>query len=201
VDYAKVFAILAGAVNAAAFILYNVQAHRKKTTSPNITSWAVWASIVLLNVTSYWKMSGDWETSIMPLVGSIGCVGTFLFTLLSGRFSKIDLYDRIALCIGILAAFAWWYFHSASFANVVLQGAVAVGFIPMYRALWHSPRLERWPAWTMWTVAFAFGLIAVWLRDKTWQEYVYYVSCFCLHGAIIPLTLRNKFGGSQCASS
>lgn len=190
-DYAKVFAILAGAVNASTFILYNIHVQRKRTTTPNIAAWAVWASITILNVTSYWKMSDDWETSIMPLIGSIGCVCTFVLALVSGRFKKLESYDTSAFVIGILAALAWWWFHSASFANVLLQGAVAVGFIPMYRDLWKKPSLERWPAWAMWAVSFLLGFVAVWLRDKPWQEYVYYVSCFCLHAAIIPLTLRK----------
>jgi hypothetical protein len=76
---------MAGLLNVIAFSIYNWQTLRGQTT-PNITSWAVWSFMSLLNFTSYKEMSKDGWKSLLPTISGIQCILTFVLTLFQGQF-------------------------------------------------------------------------------------------------------------------
>ena len=127
--------MLAGILHLIAFAIYNKQM-LNGTSKPNAASWTLWAFLTLLNFSSYFVMSGDWVKSILPMASSLACILTFLFSLYKGKLSKLDLFDCSALVIGIISGFAWWYFSSATYANLILQAAILISFVPTYRGVW-----------------------------------------------------------------
>lgn len=192
-DLALALALLAGAMHVIAFIIYNQQMF-KGTSSPNAATWTLWAILTVFNVASYRAMSGDWVKTILPLASSTACIITFLVALTKGKFSRLDRYDSIALVIGCIAGFVWFHYQSATYANLILQFAVAVSFTPMYRKVWQNPKAEKWPPWLIWSTAYFCSLAVIYLR---WQpghatDLVYPINCLILHAAVIPLTWRKQ---------
>ncbi len=92
-----VLTLVTSLVQILGFVIYDLQAF-KRMSKPNVTSWAIWAGITILNFTSYRSMSGDWMVSLLPTVSSIFCILTFFVAIAKGgRFSKLDASEKSAL--------------------------------------------------------------------------------------------------------
>lgn len=188
---AIMLSIIAGLLHVLAFAIYNKQMIQG-TSQPNSATWTLWTFLTVLNVSSYSVMSGDWIKSILPLASSIACILTFLFSLYKGKLSKIDPWDSVALSIGIVSGFVWWYFKSATYANLILQASVAVSFVPTYRGVWKNPLKERALPWYIWSFAYVLSIIVIIMRWKgQYQDLVYPINCLILHVVVGALTKRK----------
>jgi len=191
VNSAIMLSIIAGLLHVLAFAIYNKQMIQG-TSQPNSATWTLWTFLTVLNVSSYSVMSGDWIKSILPLASSIACILTFLFSLYKGKLSKIDPWDSVALSIGIVSGFVWWYFKSATYANLILQASVAVSFVPTYRGVWKNPLKERALPWYIWSFAYVLSIIVIIMRWKgQYQDLVYPINCLILHVVVGALTKRK----------
>ena len=187
----ELLAVLASLLNIVGFVVYNKQIFTGKNT-PNITSWGIWAFVTVLNFLSYKTMSDDWVKSIFPTISSLMCILTFLVALATGKFVRVNRYDAIPLALGIMASLVWWWFESATYANLLLQLAIAIGFVPTFRSVWVSPKNEKPLAWFIWGIGFGFGGIVVLMRwNDQYQDVVYYADCFVLHLAVGVTALRK----------
>ena len=176
--------VVAGLLHILAFAIYNKQIVQG-TSQPNSATWTLWVFLTILNVSSYGVMSGDWIKTILPLASSIACILTFCFSLWRGKFSRVDMWDRLALGIGIISGLVWFCFKSATYANLILQASVMVSFVPTYRGVWSDPSKERPLPWYMWTVAYCLGIAVVILRWKgQYQDLVYPINCLVLHAVV-----------------
>ncbi|MEA1925749.1 MAG: hypothetical protein U9M90_00685 [Patescibacteria group bacterium] len=191
-DIAIALGVLAGLLHILVFALYNRQM-LKGISQPNLATWILWVFLTVLNVSSYAVMSDDWVKSILPLASSIACILTFLFALYKGKLSKIDPWDGLALGIGIISSLVWWYYKSATYANLILQFSIAVSFVPTYRGVWNNSLKERALPWFMWSSAYILSIIVVILRwQSQYQDLVYPVNCLILHAVVGLLTKRHR---------
>ena len=189
-DLALWLGITAGVIHVVAFIIYNKQISQEASV-PNAATWTLWTFLTVLNATSYAVMSGDIVKSILPAVSSLACILTFLFSLYKGKLSRIDPWDGIALVIGVVSGLAWWWYHSATYANLILQLAIAISFVPTYRGVWKNPAVERALPWYLWSFAYILIIIVVALRWRDqYQDLVYPVNLLLLHAAVGLLTRR-----------
>jgi len=174
------------------FVIYDVQAFRKML-NPNLATWGIFAGITILNFTSYHSMSGDWMVSLLPTVSAMFNILTFVVAIAKGgRFRDIDKFDRTAFVIGIVAGITWILFKSAANSNLIVQFAVIVAFVPIYKALWKKPSLERPLPWLIWSGAYTLGVILVYLRNTDhWEAFVYPGVCVALHLGVALLTKRS----------
>ena len=197
-----VLAMVSGIIQVVAFVLYNKYILKGKT-HPNIASWGIWAFITVLNFTSYGVMSDDWVKSLLPTVSSLMCIVTFLLSLAKGKLSKLGLFDTAALVFGLAASLAWWQLQSATYANLILQVGICIGFIPTLRSVWKTPSNEQPLPWFLWTGAYALMIVVVYLRWRgQYQELVYPVECLIAHGLVGVLALRkSKLGSSHSGES
>lgn len=183
-------AVLAGLLSILAFVLYNWKNFAGQT-HPNISSWAVWACISILNFTSYRKLTGDWVKSVLPTTNSIMCISTALLALRTGSLESLSSIDKICFCLGVVAGTSWWLFKSASFAQIILQITIVIGFIPTLVGVWGRPSSEPVLSWCLWTGAFITQYFAVMF---TWSgkqiEFLYPVNMMVFHGAVFVLALR-----------
>ncbi len=187
----ELLAILASLLNIVGFVVYNKQVFTGKNT-PNITSWGIWAFVTVLNFLSYKTMSDDWVKSIFPTISSLMCIATFLVVFVMGKFDRVSKYDVIAMMLGVVAGLVWWWFESATYANLLLQLAIAIGFVPTFRSVWASPKSEKPLPWFIWSVGFAVGVIVVLMRwNNQYQDVVYYADCVVLHLAVALMALRK----------
>lgn len=186
-----ILGIVAGGLHVLAFALYNKQM-LQGTSRPNTATWTLWAFLTVLNLATYKVMSGDWIKSILPTISSIACLATFLFAIVKGKLTQLNVWDNIALLIGIASAVVWWQFHSATYANLILQGSIAVSFVPTYRGVWQNPRNEKALPWFIWSSAYIISLLVIFLRwQGQYQDLVYPINCLVLHGAVGVMAKRT----------
>jgi hypothetical protein len=84
---AQLLAIFASLVHISAFLIYNKDIFKGRC-NPSPVSWFIWAFMTVVNFTSYKAMNGNWIVAILPTVGSIMCISTFLFLVFSYFKSK-----------------------------------------------------------------------------------------------------------------
>jgi hypothetical protein len=175
---ALILTLITSSVQIIGFVIYDWQAFRKMS-KPNVASWALWAVITVLNFTSYRSMSGDWMKSLLPTVSSAFCILTFVVAFLKGgKLSKLNKFDTAALALGTMATLTWYFLQSATYANLIIQAAVLIGFVPT----WRTAKTERRLPWFIWTTAYVLGVIVVVLRwSGHWQDLVYPVMCMFAH--------------------
>ena len=185
-----VLGIIAGLMHILAFTIYNKQM-LKGTSHPNSATWTLWAFLSILNCVTYILMSHDWVKGLLPIASTAACIATFVFPIFKGKLSRLNTPDIAALVIGSLSVFVWWYFRSATYANMILQVCVFISFIPTYRGVWKEPALEKALPWFIWSSAYIFSIVVVFIR---WQgqltDLVYPINCLLLHAGIGLLTFK-----------
>ncbi len=187
-----ILSLFSGLIHIVAFAIYNKQMIRGESV-PNKATWTLWAFLTVLNGSSYLVMSHDLIKSLLPIISSLACLATFLFALTKGKMSKLDKIDKLIFCIGFVAIFVWWYFKSATYANLVLQVSIPLSFIPTFRSVYHEPKTEKPLPWFLWASAYIFSLIVVSMRwQGQIQDLVYPINCLILHAGVGILALRKK---------
>jgi predicted neutral ceramidase superfamily lipid hydrolase len=184
---------MAGLLSVTAFLLYNWK-NLVGATHPNVSSWAVWAFITILNFTSYKKLTGDWVKSLLPTANAVMCILTALLALRTGSFRSLSGIDQFCLLMGIIASFCWWIFKSKDFAEtlvqIILEVALVVGFIPTIVGVIDNPTSEPWLSWLLWTISFGTQFFVVKL---TWRgkriDFLYPINMSLFHGAVFALAL------------
>jgi len=186
---------IAGLIHIVAFLIYNKQM-LQGTSRPNIATWTLWLFISTLNCISYIVMSKDWVKGLLPIMSSLACIATFIFSVFKGKLSKLNLWDSIALVVGIIAVLVWWRYRSATHANLILQISIAISFVPTYRGVWKDTSTEKsWP-WFIWSSAYILTITVVFLRwQGQYQDLVYPINCLLLHSGVGISSLRKPKGG------
>ena len=181
----------AGLIHIAAFIIYYWQIF-SGSSKPNWTTWTLWVFISSLNCISYIAMSKDVIKGILPIASTFACVVVFFASSLKGKFSKLDPKDTIVLLLGISSLFLWWTYHSATYANLLLQVCILISFFPTLRGVRKNPENEKFLPWFVWSFAYILNIIIVFLRWKDqYQDFAYPVNCFFLHFFVGVFSLRK----------
>jgi hypothetical protein len=181
--------VTASIIQLAAFVLFNRQTLRG-LSKPNCATWLMWVCITVLNTANYKELSGD-IVDLLPFVSSIACILTFFFTLWRGKFSKLKKFELLTLCVGVLSPFVWWCFHSAFYANVLVQVALIISMIPTYRDVWREPESEDCRPWLMWAIAYGLFTGAVATQHRPLQDLIYPINGIVIHAIAGVLALRK----------
>jgi hypothetical protein len=200
-DYSLFLGALSGMTHLVAFAIYNKQM-LKGTSRPNTATWTLWVFLTILNASSYTVMTGDFVKGILPTAGALACIFTFLFSLFKGKLSRLDFYDKLALIIGMISGFIWWYYKSATYANLILQISFIISFVPTYRGVWDDPKKEHALPWYVWSVAYFIMTLNVFLFSwrGQYQDLVYPILALLTHAPVGLLTYRKKTALSKITS-
>lgn len=162
----------------------------RSQSTPNAASWGVWAFITILNFTSYKAMSKDWVKSLLPTLGSILCILTFVVAGFRGRLGALNIYDMLAIGVGLIASVVWWLTKSPTKAQILLNLCLFIGFIPTFISVWNRPESERIISWLLWTIMFVVQAMVVVLRWKGQKmDLLYPVNGIVLHAVIVVMLL------------
>ena len=187
--------VIAGLIHIAAFIIYHKQI-LQGTSRPNRTTWTLWVFISTLNCISYIVMSRDIVKGLLPIASTIACIAVFVVSLFKGKLSKLNLGDEIVLVLGFVSLFVWWAYHSATYANLLLQVCIFISFIPTYHGVWGNATNEKALPWFIWSSAYILTIIVVSLRwQGQYQDLVYPVNCLVLHAGVGISSLKKPKGG------
>jgi hypothetical protein len=186
-----VVAVVSGLFHATAYLDYN----RKIISGeikPNGATWAIWSIIAAVSTSSYFVSSGDFWKNIIPLVNVVLCLWTFVLGY--KRFKRLSDIEMLALGLGIVAV-GVWKISTPTYANYLVQVAIAIGFYPTYKMVWKDPESEMARPWWIWSGGYSIMIIVITLRWKhQWSDLVYPVNCAILHGLVpIIAILSRKF--------
>lgn len=179
-------AILACLLQVYGHIVYN-----KGNSSPNLTSWTIWAFTSIIDTLNYSEMTGDWQKNILSITCSIACFVTWFLCLLKGRFSRPKKSEYMSFVVCLVAIYLWKEFGLVKESNMILQVDNVISFLPIIYIVYKYPNTEQPRAWIVWTFSYALGTVVVLMRYIQWQDLVYPASCVVLHLAVGILSLRT----------
>ena len=184
-------AVLSGLLYVGAYLDYirKVLAGR---TAPNGATWAIWSAIALVSFSTYVIASGDLWKSILPLINIALCLTTFILALCCGKFRKLDVPDWVALALALTAVVVW-KLSTAAYANMIVQVAIAIGFMPTWKAVRRDPFCEHPQPWWMWSSSYCIALLVVFLRWRDqWIDVLMPINCILLHASVPVLALIQQ---------
>jgi len=149
---------------------------------PNTASWNLWVLFTLVNSSSYFSMNGDWIKLALPGIDFLLCVVTWLVILIWGHFSWPPKRDWVAIAITLGALFIW-KFSSAIYANLFVQVALIVSFIPCVMDSWEG-KIKTKP-WIFWTLSHLLNLVLVGIRNGSWVDLFYPSVSVILHSLVV----------------
>lgn len=183
--------VVAALLSSTAFILYGVQS-KIGASSPNAASWGIWAFLATLNAFSFREMTNDTVATLQFFAGSAGCIFTFVYVFIIGRFSRLKQREWAMFALGILATLIWWKFRSATMANMIVLVAFIFSFIPTFDGARRDPFKETPLPWTLWALAFLITTANVVLRDNKSIAFITPVVLFISHGSIAILSSQKR---------
>ncbi|OHA15874.1 MAG: hypothetical protein A3A10_01245 [Candidatus Tagabacteria bacterium RIFCSPLOWO2_01_FULL_42_9] len=161
-------------------------------SSPNVATWTIWTYLVVLNVSSYYIMTGDLVKSFVGIISAIAVLLTFLISLVFGKFSRPKNIQLLMLAIGLVAGLVWWICRSATYANLIMQGCLVISFIPMFIELWGNPNKETPLSWFLWAAAYGMAVAAVLLRwNGNVVDIIFPLRSAVFHAAVGFLAMRK----------
>ncbi|MFA6445980.1 MAG: hypothetical protein WCW14_01890 [Candidatus Paceibacterota bacterium] len=186
-----VLGFAAGAMQLVGYVVYNKGAGDKINTG----SWSIWAIAGVVDLVSYFALTGDWVVNILPAVCAVAAIGTFWYAVVRKRFSWPDKIDW-AFVGADGAITVIWVFTNAVVANLLYQVSAVLSFIPMYRGLLSGKEKEKPLPWIIWTVAYSLLTASVLLRLERWEELAFPVSHVAVH-LVVALIAIAKLRSSR----
>lgn len=185
--------LLAGVLQLIGFGIYNWGIFTKKT-NPNICTWSIWAFIVILNSSTYFAMSGDLAKNFLPIASAIANVLTWIFALTRKNKGSLSSNDWVILLLGIISAVVWAVYKDAAYANLIIQVALFISCIPLYKGVITKTHREEPLAWFFWSAAYAILCIVVFSsKSLRWEEIIFPVNCLIFHfGVGVIAKIINK---------
>ena len=188
-----VLGITAAVLHGTAYYLYMRQA-KMGQSQPNIVSWSIWAFLATINALTYRVMSGDLAATLQFFVGSVGCLLTFIFALVIGKFSWPKRWEDWAMFIlGLIATLVWLKYQNATGANMIILAALIISFIPTWDGVVRDPFTEAPRSWVIWTAAFVITTVNVTL-NQNWQvvSILMPAAMVIAHGLIAGLSTESR---------
>jgi len=189
-DISVVSSVFAGLLQIIGYFLYSRDVFQEKII-PNTASWLIWAIGGGLTTVSYVLVSGDLIKDIVPVVCSISVVLIFIFSLIWGKFKRIDRFEWTIVVLD-LSITALWFFSSESFLiHMLFVLSTFPSFVPIIRHVWKNPSSENSTPWIFWSLAYLLMTVTVLIRYEKWEDLFYPVTLFFLH--IIIATLSSDY--------
>jgi hypothetical protein len=154
----EVFGILAISLGIGAGIPY-IHSILRKNAKPHRVSWAIWASLGLITLTSYLAKGAHWSALLAAAAAFNGIV-IFMLSFKYGT-GGTSLLDKIALLIGLSGIVLWALTDQASYALMFSISADAIGTILTALKAYKNPGSESGLAWCIAATASLCGLLAV----------------------------------------
>ena len=143
--------------------------------TPNPVSFFVRSVVAAMNLVTYFFTSGQdtFKTSV-SLVSTVGLVTIFAYSLRKGRFSKVNNFDIVSGVIAILVAVIWKVSSDPVIANLLLQSAMFIAFVPAIRGVLAGVAREEVTPWALATLTYVLMVGALNLDvNTTWQQLVH----------------------------
>lgn len=136
----------------------------------NLSTWLIATLATLIqNVTYYPTVGGKWHLLIVPTIISIGLIAITVTGWRKSTFGKIGWFDIGVFAITMLCLAAWVVLGGVV-ANVILQFALFLSFIPTVIDLRAKKYQDDPFPWGLSTCAYVFQLVAVVISIKVFAD-------------------------------
>jgi hypothetical protein len=119
--------------------------------------------------------SGSPWIAAANIVVAISFVFIFLYSFVRGRYAKFTPVDKISLIVGLLTVTVWKLTGDAITAQLILQVAVMISFLPTIVGLFQGNLRERPLPWFIGVLSYFFVTAAVLVQSgiSNWPALVY----------------------------
>ncbi len=132
----------------------------------NKVTWGISAAIMLLQAGTYFEIvrAGNPWIATNSIIVAVGFMFIFIYSFIYGRYAKLNGVDWVSLAVGIATVVIWKFTGNAKAANLILQTAVVVSFIPTIVGLFQGRLREKpWP-WFIGVISYVFIIVAIFLQ-------------------------------------
>lgn len=173
-----------------AFWKYNAETMTREMAPPK-AAWFNWAVLSSINALSYLFLSRDLVTTILGIIDAVACIVTFAITLKFGGTTKFDPYEKVAMAFAVLAGLLGLIFHTAFWANTLIQFAILISFIQAWHRIAQDPSNESKAPWLIWTLVYCSNVGLVTARRHDWRDLVHPIVYVILHGVTWVLAIQK----------
>jgi uncharacterized membrane protein len=155
-------------------VLYLMKTVQGRVT-PNSVTFFVRSVVSVMNLITYFLTSGEnfWKSSV-TIASTVGLLTIFTYSCYRGKFSRINRFDITAGAIAVIVAVMWKLTNNPILANLLLQTAMFISFIPAIRGVLTGIAKEEALPWAMATTSYVLMTIAIILdNSSTWQQFVH----------------------------
>lgn len=184
--------ILSSVIFLVFFIIYNKDI-LKGTVKPNVVSWGLFSLITLINATTYIVFTHDIFKGALAFTDCFTCVVITCLILFKGQYTKLTIFEKIIILLSLLSLVLWFVLHKAMYANLLLQPAYILAFIPTLKNAWKNPQNESSLVWLMWAFSFILTIIVILIRwQNVWADLINPFIALTLHTSVGLLALRKS---------
>ncbi len=155
-----------------------------KKTHLNVSSWAIWASLGIINALAYAK-AGERETLGFVILSATNPTIIFLLSLKYG-IKEWEKEDKWCLILAIVAIVSWKLSGNPVLAIASCVAADIFALYPLYKKVRKDPYSENLLGWVIALSASISNVAAI--KQLTWANAIYMgyaVSAFVLITAIL----------------
>ncbi len=186
-----ILTILSSLIFLGFFILYNKNI-LNGSIKPNIVTWSLFALITLINSLTYISFTHDIFKGALAFTDCFTCIIITSLILFKNQNFKINTSEKVIILLSILSLIIWYILHSAVYANLLLQPAYILAFIPTLKNVWKNPKDESTLVWLMWAVSFILTIMVIIIRwENNWADLINPLIALILHTSVGLLALRK----------
>lgn len=173
------------------FILYNKNI-LGGSIKPRIVSWGLFSLITLINAITYVVFTNDILKSTLAFTDFFTCIVITCILLFKGQHSRLTNSEKVIVVLAVLSLVVWSLLHSAVYANLLLQPAYILAFVPTIQNAFRNPENESAFVWLMWAFSFILTLVVITIRwEGNWADVVNPAIALVLHMSVGLLALRK----------
>ncbi|MCX6754183.1 MAG: hypothetical protein NTV03_03975 [Candidatus Nomurabacteria bacterium] len=187
-----ILTILSSLIFLGFFVLYNKDI-LNGSVKPNIVSWGLFSLITLINAVTYIAFTHDIFKGALAFTDFFTCIVITCLIIFRGQLRKLSLSEIIIIILSVASLVVWWLLKSALYANLLLQPAYILAFIPTLKNAWANPQNESSLVWLMWAFSFLLTITVIIIRwDNNFADIINSSIAFILHLSVGLLAGRGK---------
>ncbi len=165
--------IIASLILLSAPVIYITRVAQGHIT-PNPVTFLIRSVVAAINMVTYFFVAGrDPFKASVALVSTLGLTTIFVYSFRKGKFSKINGFDISLGVISFAVAILWKLNNDPVIANLCLQSAMLLAFVPTIRAVLAGVTREQVLPWALPTLSYTLMIYALSLSGTTtWQQLV-----------------------------
>lgn len=193
-DLSQFFGLLAGLTALLTYFFYFKQVLKNKST-PNPATWVVWVVVGLINVLTYFAVTGDnWWQSFIVIAVFFCMTGVFIYSIFKGKLSRLSSVGIVSLILVIIIGVFWQVTANDRIANLLLQGIYLISYIPTGVGILRGTVKEHHTAWIIAFTAYVFSVFSVYTGPPAdWVAYAHpVINGLLCNGAIVLLMFYRR---------